>query len=72
MHDKIKVTYLTEQEETIVVTGKVLSMIPLRNRRLGVITRTSEGMSAWRWRPARLLTVGVPESPVRTNTRYSL
>jgi hypothetical protein len=29
------------------VTGQVLSLIPLRNRRDGMVTRISEGMTEW-------------------------
>ena len=39
----------TANGETIEVTGKVLSMIPLRNRRDGRVTRIAEGMTEWRW-----------------------
>ena len=33
----------------IVITGKVQSMIPLRNRRAGIVTRIAEGMTEWNW-----------------------
>jgi len=50
LHDRIRMTCQTEEGgEPIVVTGKVLSMIPLRNRRAGMITRISEGMTEWQW-----------------------
>jgi hypothetical protein len=50
LHDRIKVTCNTEAgDPPIVITGKVLSMIPLRNRRAGAITRIAEGMTEWRW-----------------------
>jgi hypothetical protein len=50
LHDRIKVTCQCEQDaEPIVITGKVISMIPLRNRREGVVTRIAEGMTEWRW-----------------------
>jgi hypothetical protein len=50
LHDRIKVTCRTEEGgEPIVITGKVLSMIPLRNRRSGIVTRIAEGMTEWRW-----------------------
>ena len=29
------------------VTGRVLNLIPLRNRREGLVTRISEGMTEW-------------------------
>lgn len=31
------------------VKGRVLSMVPLRNRRAGVTTRIAEGLTEWRW-----------------------
>ena len=31
------------------VTGRVLTMVPLRNRRSGVTTRIAEGLTEWRW-----------------------
>ncbi len=50
LHDRIKVTCNSEQgDEPIVITGKVISMIPLRNRREGIVTRIAEGMTEWRW-----------------------
>src|SRR6202167_290798 len=48
LHDKIRVTCQTaEGGSPIVITGKVLSMIPLRNRRAGIVTRIAERMTAW-------------------------
>src|SRR5579885_1845210 len=50
LHDKIKATIRTEaSNDPIVITGKVISMIPLRNRRAGMVTRIAEGMTEWRW-----------------------
>ncbi len=50
LHDRIKVTCATSDGGApLVITGKVLSMIPLRNRRAGMITRIAEGMTEWRW-----------------------
>jgi hypothetical protein len=50
LHDKITVTcHSADDSEPIVITGKVLSMIPLRNRREGMVTRIAEGMTEWRW-----------------------
>jgi hypothetical protein len=50
LHDKIKVTCDTaDGAAPIVITGKVLSMIPLRNRRAGIVTRIAEGMTEWNW-----------------------
>jgi len=31
------------------VDGRVLAMVPLRNRRAGVTTRIAEGLTEWRW-----------------------
>ncbi len=31
------------------VHGRVLAMVPLRNRRDGVVTRIAEGLTEWRW-----------------------
>lgn len=31
------------------VTGRVLAMVPLRNRRNGLTTRIAEGLTEWRW-----------------------
>jgi hypothetical protein len=31
------------------ITGRVLNMVPLRNRRSGVTTRIAEGLTEWRW-----------------------
>ncbi|MFZ0888916.1 MAG: hypothetical protein WA005_10725 [Candidatus Binataceae bacterium] len=50
LHERIKVICRTEDgADPIVITGKVLSMIPLRNRRAGIVTRIAEGMTEWRW-----------------------
>jgi len=50
LHDKIKVTCQTaDGAATIVISGKVLAMIPLRNRRAGMVTRIAEGMTEWNW-----------------------
>ena len=50
LHDKITATCQTADGGTpIVITGKVLSMIPLRNRRAGIVTRIAEGMTEWQW-----------------------
>ncbi|HUO04660.1 MAG TPA: hypothetical protein VMU16_05630 [Candidatus Binataceae bacterium] len=50
LHDKIKVECETEEGGApIVITGRVLSMIPLRNRRAGAVTRIAEGMTEWNW-----------------------
>jgi hypothetical protein len=31
------------------IEGRVLTMVPLRNRRGGVTTRIAEGLTEWRW-----------------------
>jgi len=49
LHDRIHVRATTASGETIAITGTVLSMIPLRNRREGKVTRIAEGMTEWRW-----------------------
>jgi hypothetical protein len=50
LHDKIKATLLADgSNEPVMITGKVISMIPLRNRRAGMVTRIAEGMTEWRW-----------------------
>jgi len=49
LHDRIQVRATTASGEIIEITGKVLSMIPLRNRREGRVTRIAEGMTEWRW-----------------------
>jgi len=50
LHDRIKATVHTEgSDQPAIITGKVLSMIPLRNRRAGMVTRIAEGMTEWRW-----------------------
>src|SRR5262249_42055237 len=50
LHDKIRATILADgSDEPIIVTGKVISMIPLRNRRAAMVTRIAEGMTEWRW-----------------------
>jgi hypothetical protein len=50
LHDRI-VAVLTPVDGAPVerVTGRVLSMVPLRNRRGGVTTRIAEGLTEWTW-----------------------
>jgi len=45
-HDTVTVALRSGDQEWKAV-GKVLSLIPLRNRREGMITRISEGMTCW-------------------------
>lgn len=50
LHDKIKAIILADgSDEPAIVTGSVISMIPLRNRRAGMVTRIAEGLTEWRW-----------------------
>jgi hypothetical protein len=46
-HDCIRATLQTGIGE-LAITGKVLTMLPLRNRRDGKVTRISEGLTEWR------------------------
>jgi hypothetical protein len=46
-HDRIRVT-LHSSAGDFEITGRVLIMLPLRNRRHGKVTRISEGMTEWR------------------------
>jgi hypothetical protein len=46
-HDQIDLTLHHGDEETR-ITGRVLTMLPLRNRREGKMTRISEGLTEWR------------------------
>ncbi len=46
-HDRITARLTCEDGESLDVEGRVLSLIPLRNRRDGKTTRISEGMTEW-------------------------
>jgi hypothetical protein len=48
LHDRIRATLRCADGKDLVVEGRVLSLIPLRNRREGKVTRISEGMTEWR------------------------
>jgi hypothetical protein len=48
VHDRIHATLRCRDGSTLAVEGRVLSLIPLRNRRNGRITRIAEGMTEWR------------------------
>ncbi len=49
IHDRIELRVHPEDGgEVLEITGKVLSVAPLRNRRAGWVTRVSEGMTEWR------------------------
>jgi hypothetical protein len=47
VHDRLQVRLAPAGEPELVVLGRVLSLIPLRNRRDGRLTRISEGMTEW-------------------------
>jgi hypothetical protein len=46
-HDRMALT-LHSRDEQLQITGRVLTMLPLRNRRDGKVTRISEGLTEWR------------------------
>lgn len=48
VHESLRATLSCVDGTTIDVEGRVLSLIPLRNRREGKVTRISEGMTEWR------------------------
>ncbi len=48
-HHRIHARLICEDGECLDVEGRVLSLIPLRNRRGGKTTRISEGMTEWTW-----------------------
>jgi hypothetical protein len=50
LHTALRATLTTAHGGTEVVDGRVLRMVPLRNRRDGVTTRIAEGLTEWRWR----------------------
>jgi len=47
LHDRIRATLHCADGKDLHVEGRVLSLIPLRNRRDGKVTRISEGMTEW-------------------------
>jgi hypothetical protein len=47
LHDRIRATLRCADGKDLHVEGRVLSLIPLRNRRDGKVTRISEGMTEW-------------------------
>jgi hypothetical protein len=47
-HERIRARLHGENGETFEVEGRVLSLVPCRNRRKGWVTRISEGMTEWR------------------------
>lgn len=48
LHAGLRATLHTD-DGTETVHGRVLRMVPLRNRREGVTTRIAEGLTEWRW-----------------------
>ena len=49
VHDRLRVRLYPEgATKPLEVTGRVLSLVPCRNRRAGWVTRISEGMTEWR------------------------
>ena len=48
LHARIRARLDCADGEQLEVEGRVLSLIPLRNRRAGQTTRISEGMTEWR------------------------
>ena len=49
LHAGLRARLTTADGTTIAVSGRVLRMVPLRNRREGVTTRIAEGLTEWRW-----------------------
>jgi hypothetical protein len=49
LHAGLRARLTTADGATIAVSGRVLRMVPLRNRREGVTTRIAEGLTEWRW-----------------------
>jgi hypothetical protein len=50
LHTALRATLAMADGGTETVDGRVLRMVPLRNRRDGVTTRIAEGLTEWRWR----------------------
>ena len=48
VHERLRATLSCADGATLAVEGRVLSLIPLRNRRHGRVTRISEGLTEWR------------------------
>ncbi len=47
VHDRLRAVLTCADNSRLEVEGRVLSLIPLRNRRAGQTTRISEGMTEW-------------------------
>jgi hypothetical protein len=52
-HDRIQARLATADREWV-IRGRVLNLIPLRNRREGLVTRISEGLTEWTLPDGRL------------------
>jgi hypothetical protein len=51
LHDRLRVRlHPADGAPVETIEGRVLNMVPLRNRRAGVTTRIAEGLTEWRWR----------------------
>jgi hypothetical protein len=48
LHDRLIARLTCADGEKLEIEGRVLSLIPLRNRREGRTTRIAEGMTEWR------------------------
>ena len=49
LHDRLRARLTCADGEVLEIEGRVLGMIPLRNRRDGRTTRIAEGMTEWRY-----------------------
>lgn len=49
LHAALRATLTRADGAIETVTGRVLGMVPLRNRRQGMTTRIAEGLTAWQW-----------------------
>jgi hypothetical protein len=48
LHDRLRAWLTCADGEVLEIEGRVIGMIPLRNRRDGRTTRIAEGMTEWR------------------------
>ncbi len=49
LHTALRATLTRSDGAVETVSGRVLAMVPLRNRRQGLVTRIAEGLTAWQW-----------------------
>ncbi len=49
VHERLRAVLACADGTTLEIEGRVLSLIPLRNRKAGRTTRISEGMTEWSW-----------------------